>query len=233
MLVRYGGGVLAASGSVGGQVFSRNRYGNYVRARTRPVNGQTDRQMAARLRMSGLVELWSTALTDDQRDAWNQYGAAISMTNRLGETIKLAGFNHFIRSNSCRLLVGATVILNAPEEATLPGADPSLAAEIDATDNKVEVSFDGSLPWVKEAGAYLLVYATQPCSSGRNFLFKRSRYAGNVAGVASTGAQSPAEIELPWEVGENEKMDIVCRILRADGRLSSPFRCRATYPEGS
>ena len=232
MIVRYGGGILAASGSVGGQVFSRNRYGNYVRARTRPVNGQTERQLAARLRMSGLVERWSTVLDDEQRDGWNQYGAAISMVNRLGETIKLAGFNHYLRSNSPRLLVGAEVVDDPPVEATLPGADPTFAAEIGLVNQKIKVTFDPTLDWAKEAGGYLLVYATQPSGPGRNYLFNRSRYAGCVEGDATTTPTSPATIALPWEVGPGEKMDIIGRIMRGDGRLSAPFRCRGTYPTG-
>ena len=37
-LVKYGGGIIQMSGSMAGNTFARNRYGNYMRARTKPVN---------------------------------------------------------------------------------------------------------------------------------------------------------------------------------------------------
>ncbi|GAI27992.1 unnamed protein product, partial [marine sediment metagenome] len=53
-LVQYGGGVLDARGSIGGQVHSKNRFGSYIRARTTPVNPQTNRQDAVRVAVSSL-----------------------------------------------------------------------------------------------------------------------------------------------------------------------------------
>ncbi|GAI58374.1 unnamed protein product, partial [marine sediment metagenome] len=37
-LVKYGGGITQMSGSIAGNTFARNRYGNYVRSRTKPIN---------------------------------------------------------------------------------------------------------------------------------------------------------------------------------------------------
>ncbi|GAH13494.1 unnamed protein product, partial [marine sediment metagenome] len=47
-LVKYGGGIVQMSGSIAGNTFARNRYGNYVRARTKPINPNSDRQVVVR-----------------------------------------------------------------------------------------------------------------------------------------------------------------------------------------
>ena len=97
-LVQYGGGVLDARGSIGGQVHSKNRFGNYIRARTTPVNPQSTRQNFVRNIVQYLSQRWSNTLTQLQRDGWEVYAAAITRANKLGAQIKLTGFNHYINS---------------------------------------------------------------------------------------------------------------------------------------
>ncbi|GAH28464.1 unnamed protein product, partial [marine sediment metagenome] len=36
-LVKYGAGIIQMSGSIAGDVHARNRFGNYIRPRTKPV----------------------------------------------------------------------------------------------------------------------------------------------------------------------------------------------------
>ncbi|GAI21240.1 unnamed protein product, partial [marine sediment metagenome] len=105
-LAKYGGGIVQISGSVAGNVHARNRFGNYIRPRTKPVNPHSVRQEAARAILSYLAEYWHGHMDQDQRDAWDIYATAVAMTNRLGETIHLTGFNHFIRTNACYLQAG-------------------------------------------------------------------------------------------------------------------------------
>jgi len=109
-LVKFGGGVVQMSGSIAGDTFARNRYGNYCRARTKPTNPNTSRQQDVRASLAFLTDRWSNTLTALQRAAWNLYGDSVAMTNRLGETTKLTGFNHYIRSNIERKrIVGSTI----------------------------------------------------------------------------------------------------------------------------
>ena len=92
MKVLLGGGVLAASGSIGGQTAAHNRFGNYFRARTTPVNPASGRQSVIRAAIQNLAQRWSTTLTQAQRDEWEVYAANIVRTDSLGSQIKLTGF---------------------------------------------------------------------------------------------------------------------------------------------
>ncbi len=81
-LVKYGGGIVQMSGSIGGDTFARNRYGNYVRARTKPVNPNTTLQQAVRASMSFLTNRWAQTLDAAQRTAWNPYAQNEAMQKK-------------------------------------------------------------------------------------------------------------------------------------------------------
>lgn len=78
-LVKYGAGIIQMSGSIAGNVHARNRFGNYVRPRTKPVNPNSIRQEAARAIVSYLAEYWHQDLDDVQRNLWDVYAAAVAM----------------------------------------------------------------------------------------------------------------------------------------------------------
>ncbi|GAH22595.1 unnamed protein product, partial [marine sediment metagenome] len=122
-LVQYGAGVIQMSGSIAGDVHARNRFGNYIRPRTKPVNPHSERQEKARAIVSYLAELWHSPTMDPWRGSWNTYAAAVAMKNRLNATIHLTGFNHFIRSNAPKLRVGLSEKHNAPNILSLPEKD--------------------------------------------------------------------------------------------------------------
>ena len=91
-LVQFGGGVMDIRGSIGGQVFSKNRFGNYIRARITPVDPKSAGQTFMRTVMAGNAIKWHDALTQANRDAWEVYANSIVTTNKLGAAIKLTGF---------------------------------------------------------------------------------------------------------------------------------------------
>lgn len=127
-LAKYGGGVVQLSGSIAGNVFFRNRFGNCVRPRTKPVNPHSDRQEAIRAELSYLAEYWHSDLDDTQRGLWGVYAAAVAIKNRLGETIHHTGFNHFIRTNCAKLHIGAPLEPDAPTILSLPEKTTSCSA---------------------------------------------------------------------------------------------------------
>ena len=47
-LVQYGGGIVDARGSIGGNTFSKCAGGHYMRARTKPVNPKSALQQTRR-----------------------------------------------------------------------------------------------------------------------------------------------------------------------------------------
>ncbi len=226
-LIKFGGGITAMSGSMAGNTFARNRYGNYMRARTKPTNKNTDRQVGARATMSSISERWSNVLTAIERDAWNEYANNVPVTNKLGESIKLSGFNHYVRSNTAILNAGLSVVDTAPSVFTLPEIDATIAATYVAADQEIAVAFDDTAAWAKEAGAALLVYQGAPQSPGVNFFNGPWRFADAILGVAPGGVATPQDVDSAFVITAAQKGNCQFRILRADGRLSEFFRAES------
>lgn len=222
-LVKYGGGVIQMSGSIAGNVHARNRFGNYTRPRTKPVNPNSVAQAAVRAALSFLVESWHSGLTAAQRIAWNTYAAAVAVKNRLGETVYLTGFNHYVRSNVELKRQALTVVEDGPTELALPEKDPTFAVAGDAASQNISATFDNALGWANEASGHLLVYQGQPQLATRNFFGGPWRYAGKVDGNATTPPTSPATIAAPFTLVTGQKVWCYARIVRADGRLSEPM----------
>lgn len=219
-------GVLAtgASGSSGGVTASRNRFGYYLRSRTPPVNPNTARQMTARAMFAGMAALWSSMLTQAQRDAWALYADAIVWKGSLGLDCKLTGFNHFLRSATAILHAGGTPVPDGPVILTLPGADPTFAVTVDEAQQEMSVVFDNALGWANETGGYMLCSMSSPKGVGREFIGPPFRVAESIVGVTGTPPTSPATMDVPFLVAELQKVDCVARIIMADGRVSTPFQ---------
>ncbi len=223
-LIKFGGGIVQASGSIAGTTHARNRFGNYIRARTKPVNPKSSSQSLVRNAMAYLADRWHSALTPAQRAAWDLYAANVPMKNRLGDTINLTGYNHFIRSNVWAKTQGLTVVDAGPTTFSLPEKDPALAITASQTTQKISVAFDDAAAWALETGAYLILSQGTPQLLTRNFFDGPWRFCDKVDGVDSTGAQTPAEIDPVFVVTENQKIWMEARVRRLDGRLSEPFR---------
>jgi len=224
MLVQYGGGVLDARGSVGGQTHSRNRFGNYVRSRTTPVNPQSSRQNLIRAAVAALAPQWSNVLSQAQRDSWEVYGDAITRTNKLGQQIKLTGFNMFVRSNTIRLQSADSVILPGPTTLTLPGADPVFEVEVDEANQELSVTFDPLLAWNQDDDGFMYVFMSQPKAAGVTFIGGPFRLAGAIDGDTASPPTSPQILPAPFPVAEGQQISCRARISELDGRLSDLFQ---------
>lgn len=223
-LVKYGGGIIQMSGSIAGNTFARNRYGNYARARTKPVNPNTARQVAIRAAVAFLADRWAQTLTALQRTAWNLYADNVNMKNKLGETIHLSGFNHYIRSNTILKQVGETVVDDGPVIFELPAQDPTYAITASEAAQEIEHTFDIDMDWATEDGALMFLFQGQPQNAQRNFFAGPWRWEAFVRGVAPGPNASPATRAVVFAVTEGQKLWTYARISRADGRLSEPFR---------
>lgn len=223
-LVRYGGGIIQMSGSIAGNTHARNRYGNYVRARTKPTNPNTDLQVAIRSIVAQLADRWSQTVTAVQRTAWGLYASSVAMKNKLGETVYLSGFNHYIRSNSARLQAGGTVVDDGPVIFEIPDHDPTFTVSASEATQMLSFVFDNTLAWANEAGGHLIKFQGQPQNAQRNFFAGPWRLIGKVDGVAETPPTSPDEEAAVFAFAEGQHQWVYARISRADGRLSEVFR---------
>lgn len=223
-LVKYGGGIVQASGSIAGNTFARNRYGNYMRARTKPVNPQSARQVAARNRIAFLAEEWSDTLTAAQRLAWGAYAAAVAWTNKLGETINLTGFNMFCRSNACMLCCGGAVVAAGPTVLSLPNTDPTFSVALSAA-NGITVTFDDTLDWCDEDAGYMSIELGTPQLASRNFFNGPWRFDAAIEGdsVAPPASPDGPTATSTWTLIADQLVWARARIIREDGRVTNHF----------
>lgn len=224
-LIKFGGGVVQMSGSIAGDTFARNRYGNYSRARTKPTNPNTAGQQRARQALTQLTTRWAQTLTAAQRTAWNLYASNVAMKNRLGETINLTGFNHYIRSNSILLQTGLTIVDAGPTVFELPETDPSYAVAASEATQELTITYDDTMAWCDEDAARVFHYLGLPQNGQRNFFAGPWFYQGRTDGSAAAPPASPHVEAAHYVVSEGQHIWVYGRIVRADGRLSQPFRC--------
>lgn len=225
-LVKYGGGIVQMSGSIAGNTHARNRFGNYIRPRTKPVNPRSARQMGARVLMMFLAEQWrESPMTSTIRTAWQTYANSVNWLNKLGESVKLTGFNMFIRGNTSLMTAGGDLITAAPTDLGLPAADPTLAVTSSAATQLLSVVFDDGFDWVDEDSAYISVEMGLPQSPSRNFFGGPYRWAGSEEGDSVTPPTSPFTITAPFTLVEGQKVWCRARIIRADARCSTQFGC--------
>lgn len=215
-LVKFGGGITAMSGSIAGNTFARNRSGNYVRSRTKPINPNSTSQVFARSIVGTLAQAWRTDLTAAKRTAWATYAAAVAVTNKLGETVYLTGFNHFVRSNAVLLQSAKGLITAGPTVLALPEKDPTLAVVASVATQLLTLTVDAGQPWALEANAFLQVEQGQPQNVTRNFFAGPWKYAG----LINQANPLVLTVAAAYTLVLGQKTWVACRIVRADGRVS-------------
>lgn len=228
MQVSYGGGILDARGSIGGNTASRNRFGPYWRARVVPVNPNSVRQQAVRSAMIALTGRWSSTLTAIQRAQWDAYAEAIAWSNKLGATVKLTGFNMYIRSNMAVDSATGTTIDDGPAILSLPEGDSTFAVSISEATQELVVVFDDTMEWANEDGGFLLVSAGTPVNITRNFFDGPWRVADAIEGNQALPPASGDAVPAPFPYQEGQLVYAKARIIRADGRVSQFFRNSTT-----
>ncbi len=223
----FGGG--AASGKAGALVASRAKSTQYVRARVSPVNPNTPFQQAVRAAVKYLSGLWQR-LTSSQRESWNAYGAAITVTNALGDASKLSGFNWFVGNNTVRKQCGFTEILTGPSIFDLGNPDmPGIGFTFTTSDmaSRGTLTLVSPLVLANPTNGFMAVYCSRPYSPGKNFFKGPYQLAATHVGNLSTGTFA---FTLPFTaagVGTGDtqnQMEVVLRFDQGDGRLSSKFQ---------
>jgi len=213
--------ISAASGSIAGITYSRNRGGNYQRARAVPTNPNTPRQQGVREALGSLSNSWNNTLTGAQRDAWNLYAANTPVIDPLGQSIKLSGFNMFVRTNTVTALAGLPLLAGAPSTFNL-GSTPAIntfSVDIGADPGGLAVSgtVDGA-----DATSAIVFSLGRPTNPGVSFFrgpyrFMRSE-ATDGAGIYTIGDDTTT---YPFPIAEGNKVYVSVRALLVDGRLSA------------
>jgi len=223
-LVKFGGGIIEMRGSIGGTTFSRNSTGNYARAKTTPINPQTALQQTVRAAMAFLTDRWSATLTANQRTAWNLYASSVQVLNRIGESVNISGFNHYIRSNMIRKQYANPLVDEGPTVFEIPAADPTYSISASEAAQQITHTLDDALDWATEDAAYVFFFCGKPQNPQINFFDGPWRKAGFIGGADPGGPILPHAADSEWAITTGQRIWTYARISRADGRLSEKFR---------
>lgn len=222
--VKFGSTITDGRGSIAGVTYSRNHYGAYLRARTTPINPNSTGQQAVRSALAQLSTKWSTTLTAVQRTAWELYASNVAMLDKMGATMYLTGYNHYIRSNVEYQRIFGASIDDGPVIFELPGQDGTFAITASEATQFITVVHDTLMPWAAENGAAMLMYQGVPQNAQRNFFGGPWEYFANIPGILGAPAGSPSDHAAVKVMTEGQHQWCYARIIRADGRLSEPFR---------
>ena len=113
MKIKYGAIVADGSGKLSGNVFARNGSGSYVRKWVKPVNPNTPSQAGNRSVFGTLATTWRN-LSQTQKDTWIGNKGQYPLTDRLGETLVLSGFQLFMKCNKTLVSAGEVQITSLP-----------------------------------------------------------------------------------------------------------------------
>lgn len=211
----------AASGSVGGVTYSRNRGGMYTRARSVPTNPNSNQQQTVRSAMTALVANWQS-LPAAQREAWTTYASNTPRTDRLGQALTLTGQQQYVAVNTPRLSAGLGVVNVAPTEFNR--GNPVTSVGSFSVGNIPQLT--DSLAGGASDDGQILVYVSRPISGAVNYFRGPYRFAlSEAVSSGSTGVGISGFVTdpygSPYTVGEVRCWRLT--VAYDDGRVSEAY----------
>lgn len=165
MKILYGTTVGSASGSVAGSTYSRNRYGAYIRNRTKPVKATSEAAINQKAIFGSISRLWKD-ISEENRSAWIEWAAGNPIIDSLGSSQILAPNVAFMRCNTVLAAFGMSTIESPPQ---YPGPQALIPTSITATSSPQALSM--VLPEsALDANTGLQIYIAAPLSPSINYV---------------------------------------------------------------
>jgi len=187
--ILYGESVAQMSGSVGGTVHSRNRYGAYTRQRVHPTVATSDAANMAKTILSGVSAAWDK-LTSDERVAWASYAANNPIMDRVGMKQVLDGHAMFVR-NTIRIRSAGGTPTGSPPIGVTPGEVDTISVSGHETGQVASVAFTNS---PLNADECLEVWGCVCQRVGQNYVKNKMR----MLQTSDPAATSPFGVSTTW-----------------------------------
>lgn len=175
--IKFGAMMVDASGKLGGQVFSKNRGGAYIRTKSTPLNPQTTAQMAIRGIFANISSAWS-GLSESGRQSFNNLVSSYARTDIFGDLRNPSGKNLFQRLNQNLEISGQPQITTCVQPIEVPFAGVQEAI-LDSATPQINVALQNDT-----TGSRIVVWATPPLSAGTSFVKNKLRQIAVFNGVA-------------------------------------------------
>ena len=166
--IKFGMMMTDARGKLGGQVFSKNRAGAYIRTKVTPTNPRSMAQTVVRANFAVFTQGWS-ALTLALIAAWNSAVSSWSTTDVFGDLKNPTGKNLYVRLNQSATLAGYPSFETVPEKLEMVSGIVT------------EVTVGTGLGLITLADVYfgndarVVVFATEPVSNGTSYVKNKLR----------------------------------------------------------
>ena len=193
--VIYGGGITSIRGKLGGNIYSRNKYGNIIRPFANPIQPNSAKQMIFRERFQINSANWRLLLPQAQ-DAWRK--ASILLPDSSGEMKSISGYPLFMMLNNNLANIGHPAISTPPVDKEVSAKfdtlqiDCSGAVEGPPARFSIKIAF-GPTPWA--TGSCVLVKASNLVTMGTMTMKGKTRI---ISCISPTGT-SPCDITSNWE----------------------------------
>ena len=181
--IKFGMMMTDARGKLGGQVFSKNKGGAYVRTKVTPSNPQTAAQTTARSLFAAISGAWSS-LTASQIAAWNTAVDEWKSTDIFGDLLAPTGKELYQRLNNQLQTVGGSALTTPPAKVELPNS-PVTAAVIAI--GAATITLTGAYT---TTGTYVQLYATPVLSAGTSFVKNKLRVIYQVDAASFVAADA-------------------------------------------
>lgn len=153
-------------GKSGDQIFSRNRYGLYVKGFAVPTGTPSAAMETARARMAAVVAAWHS-LSEANRQRWISQANAMNAKAKRFPREKLTGYNLFTRCQMWRLTAGLS-------QSTTPTALLRIPTFQIVTTYEATSGIEGEYTTQNSTSAWrIMTYASQG--------FEPSRYSPNIS----------------------------------------------------
>lgn len=166
--IKFGMMMTDARGKLGGQVFSKNRAGAYIRTKVTPTNPQTSFQTAARVLFAVISQAWS-GLSASARDGWNSAVSEWQKTDIFGDLKLPSGKALFQRLNNQAQAAGYPAVTSAPARLEMVSGIITASATNLTTDT---ISATGLY---NSDDARAVFFGTPPLSAGTSFVKNKLR----------------------------------------------------------
>lgn len=213
----------AASGSIAGVTYSRNRGGSYTRQRAVPTNPNSTAQQLVRGYMSNYSSNWRN-LTAVQQNAWQDYADATPLVDSLGQQHFVTGQNMYVRTNVFRASAGLSAVTSAPIDSGLAEMSNPTSITITGTTNILTATISGTDAWASASTGAMIIRASRPLSPGVNSSKHNLRLAGVVMGNTTTPPTATGNITIPFLVSAAQKCAVAFRVCDGQGRLSPIYQ---------
>ena len=171
--IKFGMMMTDARNKLGGQVFSKNRGGAYIRTKVTPVNPSSVAQALVRGIFTFFSQAWRS-LTAAERTAWNAATSNFTTTDIFADVRTPSGLNLYKKLNQNLILVGAGAITTPPLPQTIENVPlDSITADFSAQSLSLAAA-GGPVP----ANHTLVIEATPALSAGVSFVESEFRVIG-------------------------------------------------------